>query len=165
MNSSAAVHGSFTIERRYPVAPARVFAACADPALKKSWFAESDTHEIEAFKSDFRIGGSERLIYRFGPSTPFPGATLTNDGIYHDIVDQRRIVTSSRMALAGKAISVALETIEIAEAGAETGADTGKATLLTCTFQGVFFEGADGPEMREQGWHDLLDRLGRALAR
>lgn len=156
MTDLAAVHGSFTIERRYPASPCKVFAACADPSLKRSWFAESDTHEIEAYESDFRVGGAERLTYRFGPSTPFPGAELTNEGVYHDIVDQRRIVTSSRMALEGRPISVALETIEIAEAG--------KETSVTCTFQGVFFEGADGPAMREQGWHDLLDQLGRALA-
>lgn len=84
---------------------------------------------IEAYESDFRIGGAERLTYRFGPSSPFPGAELTNEGVYHDIVDQRRIVTSARMALQGRPISVALETIEIAGAGEETS--------LTCTFQGV----------------------------
>lgn len=155
MTDTAAVHGSFTIERRYPATPARVFAACADPSIKRSWFAESETHDIEAYDSDFRVGGAERLTYRFGAETPFPGAKLTNEGIYHDIVDQQRIVTSSRMALEGRPISVALETIEIAAAG--------KETLLTCTFQGVFFEGSDGPAMREQGWRDLLDRLGHAL--
>jgi uncharacterized protein YndB with AHSA1/START domain len=156
MSDSIAVHGSFSIERRYPTTPSKVFAACANPSLKRSWFADSDTHEVETYESDFRIGGAERLTYRFGPSSPFPGAELTNEGVYHDIVDQRRIVTSARMALQGKPISVALETIEIAGADEETS--------LTCTFQGVFFEGADGPAMREQGWHDLLDRLGRALA-
>lgn len=156
MTDSAAVFGNFTIEKRYPTTPSKVFAACADPLRKKSWYAESDTHEITAFESDFRVGGAERLAYRFGPSTPFPGVELTNDGLFHDIVDQQRIVISSRMAIAGRPISVALETLEIAEAGGET--------CLTCTFQGVFFEGADGPAMREQGWRDLLDRLGRALA-
>jgi uncharacterized protein YndB with AHSA1/START domain len=156
MMNTPAVHGSFTIERRYPAAVARVFAACADPLIKKSWFAESDTHEIIAFESDFRVGGVDLLTYRFGPDTPFPGAKLTNEGIYHDIVDQHRIVTSSRMAVEGAPISVALETIEIVEVGG--------GTSLTCTFQGVFFEGADGPAMREQGWGDLLDRLGHTLA-
>lgn len=157
MTNPVAVHGNFTIERRYPAPPSRVFAACADPVLKKSWYAESDTHEIKTFETDFRVGGAERLTYRFGPDTPFSGVELTNEGIFHDIVDQQRIVTSSRMAIGGRPISVALETIEIAEAGGETS--------LTCTFQGVFFEGADGPAMREQGWRDLLDRLGHALAR
>lgn len=156
MTSSAAVFGNFTIEKRYPTTRSRLFAACADPLLKKSWYAESETHEIKAFESDFRVGGAERLTYRFGPETPFPGVELTNEGIFHDIVDEQRIVTSSRMAIGGRPISVALETIEIAEAGGETS--------LTFTFQGVFFEGSDGPAMREQGWRDLLDRLGRALA-
>ncbi|MHC9419378.1 SRPBCC domain-containing protein [Sphingomonas citri] len=156
MTNSAVVHGNFTIDRFYPAAPAKVFAACADPAVKKSWYAESDTHEIKAFDSDFRVGGTERLTYLFGPDTPFPGVELTNEGVFHDIVDGQRIIISSRMAIAGRPISVALETIEIAEV------DGG--TDLTCTFQGVFFEGSDGPAMREQGWNDLLDRLGRLLA-
>jgi len=155
MTNTAAVHGNFTIERRYPVPASKVFAACSDPKLKKSWYAESDTHEIKAFESDFRIGGAERLTYSFGPDTPFPGVELSNEGIFHDIVDQQRIVSSSRMAIGGKPISVALETIEISQVNGET--------KLTCTFQRVFFEGADGPVMREQGWHDLLERLARAL--
>ncbi|VXC35830.1 SRPBCC domain-containing protein [Sphingomonas sp. 8AM] len=155
MTDPAAVHGNFTIKRRYPATPAKVFAACADPAIKKTWYAESDTHEIKAFESDFRVGGAERLTYLFGPDTPFPGVELTNEGVFHDIVDGRRIIISSRMGIAGRPISVALETMEVAEA------DGG--TDLTCTFQGVFFEGSDGRAMREQGWSDLLDRLGRLL--
>jgi len=55
---SETVHGNFTIERTYRATPARVFAAFADPSKKKSWFAASDTHEIESFESDFRIGGA-----------------------------------------------------------------------------------------------------------
>lgn len=154
-NVATAVHGNFTIERRYPAPSARVFAAFADPLLKKSWFAESHTHEIEAFESDFRVGGVERLNYRFGADTPFPGAALTNEGLFHDIVDQQRIVTSSRMAIEGRPISVALVTVEIAQEGADT--------AVTLTFQGVFFEGADGEALREQGWRDMLDRLGPLL--
>jgi uncharacterized protein YndB with AHSA1/START domain len=32
------VHGTFAIERTYPVPPARVFAAWADPDTKALWF-------------------------------------------------------------------------------------------------------------------------------
>ena len=39
-----------------------------------------------------------------------------------------------------------------------------KGTLLRFTHQGTFFEGADGPQMREGGWKALLDRLGAELA-
>lgn len=156
MSASATVHGNFTVERDYPVPPARVFEAFADPARKRSWFAASDTHEIEAFESEFRVGGVERLHYRFGPTSPFPGAKLTSEGQHHDIVADRRIVTASHMAMEGRIFSVALVTIELEPT--ETG------THVTCTFQGVFFEGADGPAMREQGMNILLDRLGQSLA-
>jgi uncharacterized protein YndB with AHSA1/START domain len=152
---SDTVHGNFTIERHYRVAPSRVFAAFADPAKKKSWFAVSDSHEITAFESDFRVGGVETLHYRFGPDTPFPGAELINDGIYHDIVPERRIVSSSHMSLGGRIVSVALVTIEISPEG--------DGTDVTCTFQGAFFEGSDGPEMRKGGWEKLFDRLGENL--
>jgi uncharacterized protein YndB with AHSA1/START domain len=150
------VHGSFTIERTYSVAPENVFAAFADPSRKKSWFAASNNHEITSFESDFRIGGVERLHYRFGAETPFPGCELTSDGYHHDIVPNRRIVTSSHMAMAGKPLSAALVTIELAPA------DGG--TDLSCTFQGVFFEGSDGQAMRERGWNILMDKLADHLA-
>jgi uncharacterized protein YndB with AHSA1/START domain len=155
MSQYPVVHGSFVVERSYAAPPQRVFAAFADPHKKKSWFAASDTHEIVAFEDDFRIGGTERLHYRFGADTPFPGAMLTNDGQYYDIVAERRIVTASRMVIEGRPLSVALVTIELRPT------DTG--TDVTCTFQGVFFEGADGPVLREQGWQVLLDRLGHSL--
>ena len=156
MTESATVHGNFTVERHYDAAPARVFEAFADPEKKQSWFAASDMHALERFDSDFRVGGLERLHYRFGTASPFPGAQLTNEGQYHDIVPERRIVTGSHMAIEGRIFSAALVTIELSPK------DGG--TDVTCTFQGAFFEGADGPEMRKGGWETLLDRLGATLA-
>jgi hypothetical protein len=38
-------------------------------------------------------------------------------------------------------------------------------TDLIFTHQGAFFEGADGPEMREAGWRKLLDRLTEEFSR
>ena len=156
MPDSPTAHGNFTVERSYSAPPARVFAAFADPEKKKSWFASSDLHTMESFESDFRVGGLELLHYRFGPNSPFPGAQLTNEGQYHDIVPNRRIVSASHMALEGRIFSAALVTIELVP--------TDSGTDVSCTFQGAFFEGADGPEMRKQGWETLLDRLGESLA-
>ena len=49
-------HATFTLERSYPVPPARVFAAWAEPAAKARWFTPGpgSGHEL-----DFRIGGRE----------------------------------------------------------------------------------------------------------
>jgi uncharacterized protein YndB with AHSA1/START domain len=50
---------------------------------------------------------------------------------------------------------VSLATIELAavEGGTE----------LTLTHQGVYLEGADGPEMRKGGWEHLLGKLAKEI--
>ena len=157
MPESNIIHNTFVIERTYPQSPARVFAAFADPAKKRRWYAESPNHDIEDFAMDFRVGGPERYTFRFNATAPFPGVTLENEGTYHDIVPDQRIVTASTMSLGGKRISCSLVTIELV--AAENG------TALRCTHQAVFFEGSGGPAMREAGWRSLFDRLATELAR
>ena len=157
MPEPSAIHNTFVIERSFPKPPERVFSACADPAKKRRWFAGGDTHEIDEFQSDFRVGGAERLRYRLGQATPFPGAVLVNDSRYQDIVPNRRIVSASTMDLADKRISASLVTFEFLP--------TEKGTDLIFTHQGTFFEGSGGPQLREEGWRKLLDNLAAELAR
>jgi uncharacterized protein YndB with AHSA1/START domain len=40
LTRSTVVHSTFTIERTYPTAPSRVFAAFASPEIKRRWFTE-----------------------------------------------------------------------------------------------------------------------------
>lgn len=155
MPDPSTIHSTFAIERNYPKPVERVFAAFADPARKRRWFAENERHNVEEFEMDFRVGGAERARYRFGPGTPFPGVELSSDGTFHDIVPNRRIILASTMALAGRRFSVSLITFEFLAAKA--------GTDLILTHQGTFLEDADGPEMREDGWGKLLDRLGVSL--
>ena len=151
MEEQSVIHSTFVIERKYPATPERVFAAFADPAKKRRWFVEGDHHEIEHFEMDFRVGGKERARFRFKEGTPLKGIACTNDAVYQDIVPNRRIVIAHTMTIGEKCISASLVTFEflLAEAG----------TDLICTHQGAFFEGADGPEMREEGWRKLLEQL------
>jgi uncharacterized protein YndB with AHSA1/START domain len=61
------------------------------------------------------------------------------------------------MTLGDKRISSSLVTFEFLR--------TDKGTDLICTHQGAFFEGADGPQIREAGWRSLLEQLAQELAR
>jgi uncharacterized protein YndB with AHSA1/START domain len=150
------IHSTFVIERSYPTTPERVFAALADPAKKRRWFAEGDNHEVEEFEMDFQVGGTERTRYRFKPGTPFPGISFMNDGNFQDIVANRRVVVASTMTFGDRRISSSLTTFELLP--------TEKGTDLIFTHQGAFYEGSDGPERREEGWRKLIDKFGQELA-
>ena len=151
----AANHNTFVIEREYPKAPERVYLAFSDANQKRRWFAEGASHDVEEFQMDFCEGGLERARYRFKAGTPFPGVSLTHQGRYLDIVPNQRIVTASTMDLGDHRISATLVTIELFP--------DGDGTRLVCTHQGAFFEGADGPQIREQGWRSLLENLAKGL--
>jgi len=157
MEERAVIHSTFVIERSYPATPERVFGAFTDPTKKRRWFAEGDSHEVEHYEMDFRVGGRERGRFRFKEGTPLKGVLCTNDTSYQDIVPNRRVVFASTMTLGEKCISASLGTVELLPSVA--------GTDLIFTHQGAFFEGADGPEMREAGWRKLLERLTREFPR
>ncbi len=157
MQEPSVIHSTFVIERSYPKPLERVFSAFADAATKRRWFIEGEHHDVEEFAMDFRVGGTERARYRFKEGTPFPGVALTNEGRYQDIVPNRRIVEALTMTLGDRRISASLVSVEFLP--------TDHGTDLICTHQGAFFEGADGPQRREEGWRQLLERLANELAR
>jgi uncharacterized protein YndB with AHSA1/START domain len=157
MAEPTVIHSTFVLERSFPVPPERVFAAFADPAKKRRWFAPGETSTVEHFELDFRVGGKERIISKLGPGTPVSGLICTNDTTYEVIVPNRRIVFAGTMSLSGNVFSASLGTVELLP--------TAAGTDLIFTYQSAFFEGADGPAMREAGWRGLLDKLAEELAR
>lgn len=155
MQAAPAVHDTFVLERTYAAPPSRVFAFLADPARKRRWYTDEAKQEDIVFEMAFEVGGVERFRYRMGANTPIAGQILASEGTTQDIVPDRRVVIASTMSLGDRRISSSLVTFELS-------AD-GTGTTIICTHQGVFYEGADGPQMRKGGWVLLLDRLGQAL--
>lgn len=141
-------HATFTLERVYPVPPARVFAAWADPAAKARWFAgaSADRHEL-----DFRVGGTEILQGRGGPKN----ALLTFESRYAEIVPCERIVFASTLREEADVATVSVTTVELVPV------DDG--TRLQYTQYSAFLDGREEPRWREQGTSDQLAALGKEL--
>jgi uncharacterized protein YndB with AHSA1/START domain len=151
MTDRSVSHGSFVVERWYPAVPARVFAAWTDAGAKQIWMDDPDYLEDETeYELDFRVGGYER----FGGLTP-DGKHYRCDARYYDIVPGHRIVYSYEMQAGGDLVSVSLTTVVIVT--------DGDGTRLTYTEQGVFVDGIEKPEEREQGCISMLDNLGKYL--
>ncbi len=146
-----AYHATFTTERNYPVAPAKVFAAFSNPVTKRRWFAEGEGWEVFQYDLDFRVGGTEtsRFAFQGGPE-------VRNDTQFQDIVPNQRIVLAYRMTMGSKVLSICLSTIELTPSGS--------GTTLTYTEQGAYFEGAaDLAKGHEEGGRQLLERLAAAI--
>ena len=151
MSEPSVIHHTFVIERNYPATPEKVFEALSDPAKRRQWLLAGQNHEVEHFEIDFRTGGRERSVSRFGPATPFPGTLLVREAEFQDIVPNRRVVFASTMSLGEKHISASLLL------------PVEKETELVFTHQAAYFEGSDGPAMREGGWQKLLGNLEQVV--
>lgn len=156
MTDSSVIHHTFSIERSYPAAPSRVFAAFASREAKDAWGddpgVESAQGEAAVTEFDFRPGGRERFGFKYD------GKTYRYDALYYDIVPNQRIVYSYEMYANGARSSVSLATIEFAKG------DDG--TALTWTEQGAYLDGIDGsqaPALRMEGTTGMLDGLARHL--
>ena len=150
-------HGTFFIERRYDAAPQRVFAAWRDAEAKRTWFVEGKGWELHSYELDFREGGREASSFRFLDGVKVFGeeTTFSNETIYDEIIPNERLIFTYSMSRNGKRFSVSLASVEFK-------ADGG-GTRLMFTEHAAFFDGADGLQMREQGWQELLGRLDAFL--
>jgi uncharacterized protein YndB with AHSA1/START domain len=148
---SSVAHATFSVERIYPQSSALVFAAFADEATKRRWFAEGEGWEIFEYTLDFRVGGAETSRFRYGD-----GPEVRMDAMVQDIIPDRRIVLVYRMAMGPKPLSVSLATVELAASR--------DGTRLTYTEQGAYFDaGIASAKGHEEACRGMLEKLAVEL--
>lgn len=146
MTQRNVTHATFVIERNYPHAPAKVFAAFADPNSKAKWFVGPAEWDKSNHKLDFRVGGKESVS-----GGPPGGVVHSYNADYWDIAENERIVTSYQMHLDARRISVSLATYEFKPSGS--------GTQFVLTEQGAFLDGYDDAGERERGTRELIGQL------
>jgi uncharacterized protein YndB with AHSA1/START domain len=149
MTARSVIHDTFTIERTYPAASGRVFAAFASKEAKEAWGDTGDLGSSDVTAEfDFRAGGWERFGFEYN------GTNYRYEALYYDIVPDQRIVYSYEMYAGDARISVSVATIEFVPSG--------DGTTLTVTEQGAYLDGIDGPgapSQRCEGVTEMLDNL------
>jgi uncharacterized protein YndB with AHSA1/START domain len=155
MITRSVVHASFTITRIYDALPSRVFQAFADQNAKAKWFAGPGGWTPLKRVFDFREGGREYVSGRHEG-----GTVSTFDCLYHDIVENERIIYSYVMELDGRRISVSQAAIELRPEGP---ASNPTGTKLVLTEYGDYLDGYDDAGSREHGTNFLMDALGKSL--
>ncbi|WP_457584877.1 SRPBCC domain-containing protein [Ensifer canadensis] len=142
-------HRTFVIKRLLPGSPAHAFRFWSDHALKRQWNAcHLDWHVLED-RFDFRIDGSESMVWR----TP-QGIVQEMAAHFLDIAERQRIVYAYTMRTDARSISSSLVTVEFEAKPA--------GTEMTFTEQAMFADAKDG-DVRESGTGLGFDRLCQVM--
>ena len=151
MNLTEPIHATTVVEHDFAASPARVFAACSDPALRRQWdLPGDDSWELAEMVLEPRVGGRE--YSRFGPKGD---ARYWSEGRFLDVVSDLRLVSAGTMHAGDTRITSTLCTIQLVPRG------TG--THLVLTDQSVFLTDLEKPSDRRQGWTEIAAKLARFL--
>jgi uncharacterized protein YndB with AHSA1/START domain len=132
----------------------KLFNAFTDPAIKREWFADgahSVTHDTDHYSMDSHVGGKEIFEFTLNHNTPVPGLKIRMESECLVRVDNQLLVFQSRMASNNQNLSATNETFQF-----YMNADKAAVKL---TQQGTYLEGADGPQMRKNGYVQLFGHL------
>ena len=148
------IHGTFTLPADLAAPPDRVFAAYAEPALRRRWFGMPGRtgHTL-----DFRVGGQEIARGEFAPMGE--PERLQYHATFEDIVPGERIIFTYALTVNDVRRWVSLVTIGLAP--------TDKGTRLRHTEQYAFLaytaDGADDTAHLKGGTRLQLNALAAAL--
>lgn len=143
-------HRTFVIKRELPGSPAHAFRFWSDHQLKRRWSSCHPDWEIIEDSFDFRVDGSERMIWRM-PN----GTVQTMYARFLEIALRHRILYAYSMHTNGEHISSSLVTVEFD--------DTAGKTTITFTEQAAFSDPKDG-DIRQSGTGVGFDRLHEVIS-
>ena len=145
MSPRAAQHSTIVVMRTYDAPVARVFAAIADPDQRLRLYSGGEL-TIRPEEADLRVGG--RDVFKFGRGD---NLRFHRESIYHDIVPQRRIVSTEIVCAGDLRLWVAATTLEFTPLG--------ERTQLKVTAQIVRLDDADTIDGSAPRYEALLDNL------
>jgi uncharacterized protein YndB with AHSA1/START domain len=138
---------SLTLERRYPVAPEKVWRAWTDPQAVKRWWSPVPGEPVSLAELDVRVGGRFRIV--FGGAD---GKAHECAGTYKEVVPNRKLVfTWCWPNTTPERISVVTITFDA----------VGDGTELRFRHEQFFDDKARDSHRR--GWTALLDKLDAFL--
>jgi uncharacterized protein YndB with AHSA1/START domain len=150
MTTRSTRQGNFTTIRNYAAPVARVFQALANPEEKREWFEGPPGSKEIKREMDFREGGRERVSGRMDN-----GVIATFDCVYHDIVENERIVCSYVTELDGRRLAVSQTSIQLQPED--------QGAKLTLIEYNEFLDGHDDAGAIQRGTEELFDKLGKYL--
>jgi uncharacterized protein YndB with AHSA1/START domain len=150
MSDPSTQHSTVVQARTYEAPSARVFRAVSDPIERMRVYAAGAGLTVAFEQLDVRVGG--RDVFRFGCGHRL---RFRGESIYHDIVSERRIVSTDIVSEGDVRLWVAATTLEIIPVGPRT--------QLKLTAQVVWLDGADAVEGSDACHVALLAGLDRYL--
>ena len=147
---SSIARDTIVLERTYRASPDRVFQAWEDVDARARWSKPWPEMDLVYDRHDFRVGGTD--IYRCGLNGDF---NWTAEVQYLDIVRDKRLIFSERMAEDDKPQSTAVITVEFFAKG--------KETLQIVTIHILTLDGSDMLEGYAGSWGPVLDSIAAEL--
>jgi len=147
---SSVARDTIVLERTYRAAPDRVFHAWEDVEARARWGKPWPEMDLVYDRHDFRVGGTD--AYRCGLDGHFNWAAEVQ---YLDIVRDKRLIYSERMAEEGKPQSTALISVELFARD--------KETFQIVSIDILALDGSNMLEGYAGSWGAVLDNIAGEL--
>ena len=137
---------SLRLERRYPVAPEKVWRAWTDPKALSAWFGPGEAHSVTVAETEVRVGGRFHVAFRMPD-----GQQHDVSGVYREVIFPRKLVFTWAWKSTPERESLVTITFE----------PEGDSTVMKFLHQQFYDQAAR--DDHEDGWTRTFEKLARLL--